>query len=144
MIDCHREAFSFPRPDVDYIKIDDSEYGDAKNTYSFFYYLKNSLDYSLLYHLLRGNLNCIQSPTKPPINKLPFLQFENKAEKEQFKTILIEHIGEFFRDNPEFPRKKLGNEMLEEEEKFAYWSYELYRNIFCTWARVGGLFCPPE
>ena len=132
VIHCSREDFSFPYPDVDYIQVDNSKDVDAGNTYSFFYYVKDSLKYSLLYHLFRGNSNCIQSPTKPPIAKLPFLQFEDEDEKERFKTILRKRISEFFADNPEFPRKKLGDQMLYEEEKFAYWSYELYRNFLCT------------
>lgn len=126
VIHCSREDFSFPYPEVDYFRFDDSKYGDAKDTYSFFYYVKDSLKYSLLFHLFEGNSNCIQSPTKPPIAKLPFLQFKDEGEKEHFKTILRERINEFFTDNSGFPRKKLGNEMLEEEKKFAYWSYELY------------------
>ncbi len=126
VIHCMREDFSFPYPDVDYIQVDDSKYGEAENTYSLFYYVKDSLKYSLLHHLLRGSSNCIQSLTKPPIKKLPFIQFENEDEKERFKIILKEQNNEFFTDNPGFPRKKLGDEMLEEEKKFAYWSYRFY------------------
>lgn len=54
---CHRESFSFPYPDIDYIQIDDSKYPEATNTYSFFYYKKDTLDYSLLYHLFYGQAN---------------------------------------------------------------------------------------
>jgi hypothetical protein len=129
MIRCQRESFSFPYPDVDYIIIDDSKYPTAENTYSFFYYRKDTLDYSLLYHLFMGNPIPIQSFTKPPIGKLPFIQFENKDSKENFKIILNEHLSEFFSKHPVFPRKKRGDKMLEEEKEFAYWSYDLYFSL---------------
>lgn len=126
VIHCHRESFSFPYPMVDYIQIDDSSYPNARNTYCLFYYLKTDLSYSLLYHLFMGKSMPIQSFTKPPINKLPFIQFENKESKEKFKFFLNEHKNEFFNKYPVYPRKKLGQQMFEEERAFAYWSYDLY------------------
>lgn len=126
VIHCRCESFSFPYPDIDYIQIDDSEYPEATNTYSFFYYKKDTLNYSLLHHLFMGKPMPIQSFTKPTNNKLPFIQFENEDSKENFKVILNEHLSEFFDKYPEFPRKKRGAEMLEEEKKFAYWTYDLY------------------
>lgn len=128
VINCKRDNFSFPYPMVNHIKIDDDNI-DAKNTYSFFYYQKDSLTYSLLHHLLMGNPMPIQSFTKPTDKKLPFIQFENKDSKENFKVVLNKHLGEFFRQYPKFPRKELGTNMLEEEEKFAYWSYDLYSSL---------------
>lgn len=125
VIHCHRENFSFPYPDVDYIKIDYNDI-DAMNTYSFFSYKEDTLDYSLLYHLFMGKPIPIQSFTKPTIDKLPFIQFKNENSKENFKLILNKHLSDFFSKHPHFPRKKLGNEMLEEEKEFAYWAYDLH------------------
>lgn len=71
----------------------------------------------------------IQSFTKPTSNKLPFIQFENEDSKEKFKVILTEHLNEFFNNYPIYPRKELGEKMLEEEKKFAYWSYDLYLSL---------------
>jgi hypothetical protein len=129
VIHCHRESFSFPYPDVDYIIIDNSEDPTAENTYSFFYYKKDSLEYSLLFHLFMGNSFPIQSFTKPTTNKLPFIQFENKGSKENFKLILKAHLNQFFEKHIDFPRKKRGEKMLEEEKEFAYWSYHLYLSL---------------
>jgi hypothetical protein len=130
VIHCMREDFSFPYPDVDCIKTDnENDYATAENTYSFFYYQKNSLTYSLLHHLFMGKPMPVQSFTKPTDKKLPFIQFENEDLKENFKVVLNKHLSAFFRQYPKFPRKELGTNMLEEEEKFAYWSYDLYSSL---------------
>lgn len=129
VIHCRREDFSFPYPDVGYIKTDNSQYEDAKNTYSIFSYTKDSLDYSLLHHLFRGNCETgIRSYTKPTNKNLPFMIFENEEERKAFTSSLKENLNEFFSAHPGFPRRHLGNEMLEEEEAFADWAYARCRS----------------
>lgn len=125
VIHCDREGFSFPYPDVSYIQTDNSEHKEADNTYSLFCYTKDMLSYSLLHHLFMGNCTTgIQSYTKPPIKRLPFMIFENDEEREAYMCSLKENIDEFFSAHPGFPRKCLGENMLEEEEEFAGWAYE--------------------
>lgn len=124
VIRCDREDISFPYPDVGYVQIDDTKHPDAENTYGLYYYVKGTLRYSLLHHLFRGELTSIQSCTKPPMKKLPFLIFENDDEVSSFMESLKENIGEFFSEHPGFPRKSLGEKMLQEEEKFADWAYK--------------------
>lgn len=123
VIDCRREDFSFTYPDFEYIKTDNSKYKEAHNTYSFFHYVKGTLDYSLLHNLFDGNLTAIQSRTKPPMGRLPFIIFNNYDEKNTFTEILQSSIGEFFAEHPSFPQKSLGEKMLEEEKLFAEWAY---------------------
>ena len=124
VIHCHREGISFPYPDVGYVQTDNSKNVDAKNTYSLFYYAQDTLDYSLLHHLFRGNLTSIQSYSKPPIKKLPFMIFKNDEERDSFLVSLKENIGEFFSEHQGFPKKCLGEQMFQEEEAFADWAYK--------------------
>jgi len=127
VIHCHREGISFPYPDVGYVQTDNAAHVDATNTYSLFYYVKDTLGYSLLHHLFRGNLTNIQSCTKPPIKRLPLLIFENDEEKDSFMGNLKEDIGEFFSEYLGFPQNNLGEKMFQEEEKFADWAHKRWQ-----------------
>lgn len=128
VIRCDREDISFPHPDVGYIQIDDSKHKKAENTYSLFYYVKDTLDYSLLHHLFRGDLTSIQSCTKPTNKKLPFMIFENDEDRGFFMYSLEKDIGEFFSEHPGFPQKGRGEKMLQEEEEFAGWAYKRWES----------------
>lgn len=128
VIRCDREGISFPHPDVEYIQADNSKNVDAENTYSLFYYVKDTLGYSLLHHLFRGELTSIQSCTKPTNKRLPFIIFENNEEMCFFMKSLKENIAEFFSGHPGFPRKSLGEKILQEEEKFAGWAYKRWQS----------------
>lgn len=128
VIHCERVSFSFPRPDVGYVQTDNSNNVDAENTYSLFYYVKDTLGYSLLHHLFMGNLTSIQSYTKPPIKRLPFMIFKNEEERDSFMVSLKENIGGFFSEHHGYPRKCLGEKMLQEEEEFAEWAYKRWQS----------------
>ena len=134
------EAFSIPYPDVDYVRIDVSRQKDAPNTYSLFYFLEDSFEFALLFHLFGANASivdkenrerlfkkdAIASQVKPPIRSLPFIVFKNNEEKNAFIKKLEGHIGDFFRQKAITPTMQLGAQKLQEEKAFAYWAYDLF------------------
>jgi hypothetical protein len=142
-----RENLIIPYPEIDYVCIDHSNQREAHNTYSLFYFLRNSLNFSVLCYLLSPSKNiskednqqrflvkgAIASQTKPAIKYLPFILFKDKNEKDKFIRYLEHNIDSFFREKSITPVMKLGGEHLKEEEEFGYWSYDLF---FDKWRRL--------
>jgi hypothetical protein len=62
------------------------------------------------------------------MKSLPFIIFENDEEKSVFMERLKQNLDEFFSDHPGFPRKRLGEEMLQEEQEFAEWAYRKWQS----------------
>ena len=135
------ENLTIPYPEVDYVRIDHSNKKEANNTYSLFYFLQDSIEFSLLCYLLGVyktditkeenqhrllKKGAIVSQEKPPIKSLPFMIFNNIEDKNNFITHLEKNIDNFFREKSIRPTMKLGDDKLKEEEAFAYWAYDLY------------------
>lgn len=132
-----RENICIPYPDVDFIQINDSNFKDAKNTYCLFSFIKDTFDFSLLFHLYgdyKSSLDdmferkAISSPEKPPIKHLPFIVFGSSIQKEQFISWLETNMKLFFKEKKLKPKCELGETQLKEEETFAYWAYDKYHD----------------
>ena len=126
-----------PYPDVDFIQINGSNFKDAKNTYCLFSFIKDTFDFSLLFHLYGDYKNslddmferkAISSPEKPPIKYLPFIVFGSSIQKEQFISWLETNMKLFFKEKKLKPKCELGETQLKEEETFAYWAYDKYHD----------------
>lgn len=145
-IDCcnfRRENIIIPHPFIDYVKIDNSEINSAENTYSFFYFIQNSIEFALLcyfFGIYNNKLspnenkfkllqkNALKSQSKPSIKHIPFIIFKDEEEKNKYISYFEKNLNSFFKENNIEPKKELGNNKLKEEELFAYWSYEQYFN----------------
>lgn len=131
------ECITIPYPDVDYIKINNSPYPTARDTYCLFNYLVDSFDFSVLFYLygqykispdLILQREAISAPSNPPIKHLPFIVFKSTHEKEHFKDFLHQNMKYFFSEKNISPTSEFGALKLEEEELFAYWAYDKYHD----------------
>jgi len=140
---CHfeRENLIIPIPEVDYVCIDHRNTKEANNTYSLFYFLQDSFEFSLLCYLF-GSAHltdtkernqekllvkyAIVSPVKTSMKSLPFMIFKNSNDKNNFIDYIEKNIEDFFSQYSITPAMKLGEDKLKEEKLFAYWAYELF------------------
>ncbi|MDE0630650.1 MAG: hypothetical protein OXH73_04025 [Caldilineaceae bacterium] len=90
------------------------------------YYDTESLEYSLLFHIRRGEKisSPLESNIKPGIIRLPFLFFSGEEEAEEFAHLLKERLAEFqeFKKAKEQERPVRRNRQAWSEELFSKWA----------------------
>lgn len=139
-----RENLIIPYPEIDHVCIDHSNKKEANNTYLLFYFLQDSIEFSLLCYLLGLSKTdvtkeenqkrllekgAIASQVKSPIKSLPFMIFNNLEDKNNFVSYLEKNIDDFFREKSVKITNKLGDNELKEQESFAYWAYDLFFTV---------------
>ena len=99
------------------------------------FYDIESLEYSLLFHIRRGEAlrSPLESHIKPGIVRLPFLFLTGDDEVEEFAQVVQQKIAEFpiYKKKKEKDRKVSGSreEQHRSERLFSEWVLEISRNL---------------
>lgn len=99
------ENLCFPFPHIEFIAYPDDEKTEVPCYCDLFYYTKDSIEYSLFYHIRtlevggktsdKSFKTPIETQIKPPIISLPFLVFENAQELNEAVEKLRGDLGDF-------------------------------------------------
>ncbi|OOE65895.1 hypothetical protein BZG20_10925 [Salinivibrio sp. IB868] len=131
------ENLQIPFPNVEFITHPRKNDGCETDVYcDLFYYVENSIEYSLLKHIRALEVSEITSKSfstpietqiKPPIIKLPFLIFDSEDRLKLASKMLVDHYDDFLKEKSRYDDIKPSSDEMKEryttEQLFTEWAY---------------------